>query len=85
MQKQTVQHHDSRSLAATFLPRMPLLSNRPVHYGIYSEQSGNGTGSLHQCSALNCLFFPHGATDPSRPGLPHYRGFKITLKTHHIR
>jgi len=48
-QKQTVQCHDPRSLVATFLPRMLLLSNRPVHYEIYSEQSGNGTGSFHQC------------------------------------
>ena len=56
-----------------------LLNNRPVHYEIYSEQSGNGTGSFHQCSALNLRYFPHGATDPSRLGLPHYRGVKITL------
>jgi hypothetical protein len=25
-------------------------------------------------------FFHHGATDPSAPGPPHYRGFPITLR-----
>jgi hypothetical protein len=25
-------------------------------------------------------FFPHGVTPLSGPGLPHYRGFKITLR-----
>jgi hypothetical protein len=53
MLKQTVQCHDSSSLVATFLPRILLLSNRPAHNGIYSEESGNGTGSFHQGSALN--------------------------------
>jgi hypothetical protein len=28
-------------------------------------------------------FFPNGATAPSGPELPYYRGFTITLKTHH--
>jgi len=26
------------------------------------------------------LFFPHGATVPSGPGLPHYQGYTITLR-----
>jgi hypothetical protein len=26
------------------------------------------------------IFSPHGATAPSGPGLPHYRGFTITLR-----
>jgi hypothetical protein len=30
------------------------------------------------------FFYPHGATAPSEPGLPHYRGFTIT-QTHHSR
>jgi hypothetical protein len=31
-------------------------------------------------------FFPNGATAPSGPGPPHYRGFTITLSwTHHTR
>jgi hypothetical protein len=31
-------------------------------------------------SALDFFFFPHGATVPSGPEPPHYRGFTITLR-----
>jgi hypothetical protein len=30
-------------------------------------------------------YSPHGPTTPTWPGPPHYGGFTITLKTHHIR
>jgi hypothetical protein len=29
------------------------------------------------------MFFPHGTTAPSGPGLPHYRSFTITLRHTH--
>jgi hypothetical protein len=34
---------------------------------------------LHTFFGLCTTFFFHGATDPSGPGPPHYRGFTITL------
>jgi hypothetical protein len=35
---------------------------------------------------VRVLFVFHGATDPSGPGPPHYRGFTITLiQTHQTR
>ena len=42
---------------------------------------------IYVCVSV-CVYvytYIHGATAPSYPGSPHYRGFTITLKTHHIR
>ena len=39
-----------------------------------------GVARLHPCKYCYLLFSSHGATAPSGPGTPHYRGFAITLR-----
>jgi len=48
-----------------------------------------GAGRTTRCGVVRTVpvhmqlpvnFFFHGATTPSGPGLPHYRGFTITLR-----
>jgi len=74
-----------------FVPVLAVLSSRPMppcllHSGWRHKNHRSSKKYEHTMCILYHEFFPsHGATVPSEPEPPYYRGFTITLKTHHTR